>query len=168
MDTFRLTTLTAAVFAAIPPVFAAELDPARPVSEASAGIGYADTDGRQFGQYNGIKESGAYGLFDLSVNRRDDATGTWLRFDARNVGLESRQLRFEHDRQGDWGYFIEYGRIPRYEPYTVTTGVGGIGSNDLTVPSTPTTGTSFDLKTRRDRLGLGFAKNFGTNWDVTV
>src|SRR5688572_10829435 len=158
MDTFRLTTLTAAVFAAIPPVFAAELDPARPVSEASAGIGYADTDGRQFGQYNGIKESGAYGLFDLNVNRRDDATGTWLRFDGRNLGLESRQLRFEHNRQGNWGYFIEYGRIPRYEPYTATTAVSGIGSADLTVPSVPTTSFAIDLKTRRDAVGLGFDK----------
>ena len=38
--------------------------------------------------------------------------GTWLRFDGRNLGLDSRQLRFEHNRQGNWGYFIEYGQIP--------------------------------------------------------
>ncbi len=167
-DTFRLTTVTAAVLAAISPVFAAELDPAKPVSEVSAGVGYATNDGRQFGQYNGINESGAYGLFDLYLNRRDDATGTWLRFDVRDLGLESRQLRFEHNRQGNWSYFIEYGRIPRYEPYTVTTAVGGIGSSNLTVPATPTTGSSIDLKTRRDAIGLGFDKILPAGWDFTV
>ena len=89
-DTSRLTTVTAAVLAAISPAFAAEIDPARPVSEVSVGIGYANNDGRQFGQYNGINESGAYGLLDLDFVRRDDATGTWLRFFGRSLGLESR------------------------------------------------------------------------------
>jgi MtrB/PioB family decaheme-associated outer membrane protein len=167
-DSFRLTTITAAVLTAISPALAAELDPAKPVSEVRAGVGYATEDGRQFGQYNGINERGFYGLFDLDFLRRDDATGTWLHFFGRNIGLESRQLRFDHNRQGNWGYFIEFSQIPRYEPYTVTTGVGGIGSNNLIVPSTPTTGTSFDFKTRRDALGLGFEKSFGTNWDVKV
>ena len=82
------------------------------------------------------QREGAYAV-RLYLNRRDDATGTWLRLMADR--LESRQLRFEHNRQGNWSYFIEYGRIPRYEPCTVTTGVGGIGSNNLTVPATPTT-----------------------------
>ena len=168
-DTFRLTTVTAAVLTAMSPAFAAEIDPARPVSEVSVGIGYANNDGRQFGQYNGINESGAYGLLDLDFVRRDDPTGTWMRFFGRNLGLESRQLRFDHNRQGNWGYFLEFNQIPRYEPYSVTTAVGGITSPNLTVPSTPTTGMSFfDLKTRRDALGLGFEKIFATNWDVKV
>ena len=50
----------------------------------------------------------------------------------------------------------------------MTTGVGGIGSSNLTVPATPTTGSSIDLKTRRDRSGLGFDKILPAGWDFTV
>jgi MtrB/PioB family decaheme-associated outer membrane protein len=169
IDTFRLTALTVAVLAAMSPAWAAEADdPTKPESSVRAGIGYADSDGRRFGQYNGMNESGIYGLFDLNVIRRDDATGTWLKFDGRNLGLESRQLRFEHNRQGSWGYFIEYGQTPRYEPYSITTAVGGIGSSNLTVPGAPTTGSPLDLKTRRDALGLGFDKILSPEWDLKV
>jgi MtrB/PioB family decaheme-associated outer membrane protein len=168
-DVFRLTVMNGALLAALAPAAAvAAEDPARPVSSIGVGLGYVDSDGARFGQYNGMNESGVYGLLDFSLARRDDATGTWLRFDGRNVGLESRQLRFEHNRQGNWGYFLEFGQIPRYEPYTVTTAVGGIGSNNLVVPTTPRAGTPFELKTRRDALGLGFEKIFSPEWDFKV
>jgi len=167
-DAFRLTSLAAALLAAAP-VFAAEPeDPAKPVSSASVGLGYVDHDGPRFGQYNGMNEKGAYGLLDLYLSRRDDATGTWTQLFGRNVGLDSRQLRFEQNRQGDWGYYIEYGRTPRILPYTVTTAVGGIGTANLTVPSVPTTGSRYELKTTRDAIGLGFNKFFMNNWDVQV
>src|SRR6185503_17674178 len=104
----------------------------------------------------GINENGFYGLFDFSVVRRNDETGTWLRFDGRSLGLDSRQIRFENNRQGNWGYFIEYGSIPHYESYTATSAVAGIGSSNLTVPAAPTTGVPFDLKTKREAVGLGF------------
>jgi MtrB/PioB family decaheme-associated outer membrane protein len=168
-DTFRLTIL-ATVAAGGAPAAAAQddLDPTKPVSEIRVGAGYLTHDSRMFGEYSGLKDGGLYPLFDLSIVNRNDATGTWLRFDGRNLGLESRQLRFEHNRQGNWGYSLEYGRIPRYEPYTATTAVSGIGSSTLTVPSVPTSGAPFDLKTRRDIFGVGFEKIFGGLWDVNV
>jgi MtrB/PioB family decaheme-associated outer membrane protein len=166
----QLTTACAAMLGAISVASAAEaeLDPAKPVSEARIGAGFASDSARQFGMYNGVNDSGIYGLFDLSVVRRNDATGTWLKFDGRNLGLDNRQLRFEHDRQGDWRYFIEYNRIPRYEPYTAVTGVTGLGSANLTVPGTPTTGTATNLHTQRDVFTLGFDKILFGNWDVTI
>ena len=161
-DTFRLTTVTAAVLAAISGIRGGARS-AKPVSR-SAPAGYATNDGRQFGQHNGINEGGlrAVRLY-LNRRRRD---GHLAALDGRDLGLESRQLRFEHNRQGNWSYFIEYGRIPRYEPCTVTTGVGGIGSSNLTVPATPTTGSSIDLKTRRDAVDWGstrFCRPGGTS-----
>src|SRR5262245_60301560 len=141
-DTFRMTAITTALLAAIAPVQAAEmLAPSglnTAASEASVGLGYTPDDGRRFGQYNGINESGAYGLFDFNVVKRDDATGTWLGFFGRNVGLDNRQLRFDHTRQGNWGYFLEYSRIPRFEPYSINTAVTGVGSTLLTIPAVPT------------------------------
>ena len=170
-NTFRIATLTAAVLGAFAPAQAAETGeaaPSRPAVTASFGLGYSDSDGRRFGQYNGINQEGVYGLLDIYANRRDDATGTWLRFDGRNLGLDSRQLRFEHNRQGNWGYFLEFNQIPRYEPYLASTAVGGLTSNALSIPAVPTTGLPFELKTRRDQLGFGFDKIFSRDWDLKV
>jgi len=169
MSARSAASFAAATLAAFSTVFAAEPeDPTKPVSSVSAGLGYVDRDGRRFGEYNGMDKKGGYGLLDVYLNRRDDATGTWTQLDGRNLGLDSRQLRFDQNRQGNWGYYIEYGRIQRNEPYTVTTGVSGIGTANLTVPSTPTTGSQFDLKTTRDAIGLGFNKFFMNAWDVQV
>lgn len=171
-DTFRMTGIAAALLAALGPAHAAEVQAPAALNlaagTASVGLGYADNDGRRFGQYTGVNEEGAYGLLDFNLVKRDEATGTWLRFFGRNVGLDNRQLRFEHSRQGNWGYFIEYSQIPRYEPYTVTTAVGGIGTPNLTIPAAPTTGVPVELKTRREAVGLGFEKFLYGNWDLQV
>jgi MtrB/PioB family decaheme-associated outer membrane protein len=140
----------------------------RPESAVGFGIGYLDVDARRFGQYSGLNERGAYGLLDAEIVRRDDATGTWLRFTGRNLGLDSRELRFEHSRQGNWGYFVEFDQIPRFEPFIPVTAVTGIGTPNLTIPGAPTTGTAVELKTRRDRLTLGFEKYFVGNLDLRV
>ena len=94
---------------AVQPARAAEDDDdikqqSKPESSVEAGIGYVNQDNQRFGQYNGLKDKGAYGLLDVNVVNRDDATGTWLKFNGRNLGLDNRELRFEHNRQGDWGY----------------------------------------------------------------
>lgn len=171
-NTILQTAVGAALLSALGPAAAAEGEDVfaltKPESNASIGLGYADSDGRRFGQYNGVNERGAYGLLDMDLVRRDDETGTWLRFNGRNLGLDNRQFRFEHNRQGNWGYFIEGSQIPRYEPYVATTAVTGITTPDLVIPATPTPGVPVDLKTRRDVVGLGFDKFLSREWDVKV
>jgi hypothetical protein len=137
-------------------------------SAGSIGPGYTPDDGRRFGQYNGINERGFYGLLDFNVVNRDDATGTWLGIFGRNVGLPNRQLRFDHSRQGNWGYFLEYSEQPRYEPWQVTTAVSGIGTPNVTIPTTPTTGAETNLKTNREIFGVGFDKFLIGNRDLQV
>src|SRR4029453_14066665 len=138
-DTLRMTAMATALLAVLSPAQAVE--PLAPsglntaASEASVGLGYTPDDGRRFGQYNGINDSGAYGLFDFNVVKRDDTTGTWLGFYGRNVGLDNRQLRFDHTRQGNWGYFLEYSRIPRFEPYSITTAATGNTPPTLVIPT---------------------------------
>src|SRR5262245_55380416 len=177
---FKLSGIALALAAAFGPARAVEpittqnIDPAAPASlntgasTASVGVGYASDDARRFGQYNGINEDGFYGLIDFNWVRRNDETGTWTRAFGRDVGLENRQLRFEQQRQGNWGYTIDYSRIPRFEPLIANTAVLGIGSNNLVVPATFTTNGTTELATKRDILGLGFEKYFAGNWDVQL
>jgi MtrB/PioB family decaheme-associated outer membrane protein len=171
---FRLTAIAVALLAAYGTARAQTQD--REVSDSmhldanalGVGLGYATSAGPRFGEYNGINEKGYYGVLDFNSVRRDEETGTWTRLFGRNIGLENFQLRAEQQRQGDWGYFIEYGRIPRFEPLTPVTGVTGIGTANLTVPTTPLTNGNHPLSTRRDALGLGFDKFLGGNWDLQV
>src|SRR5687768_5058643 len=170
-DLFRLSAASIAVIAAFPGLAAEEAAEPAPGAlsvDARIGLGHASSDGRYFGQYTGVNERGFYGLFDVSAARRDEKTGTWLKFDGRNLGLDSRQLRLEHNRQGNWGYFIEYSGIPRYEPLRITTAVSGIGSPNLAIPAPASPGFPLNLDTRRDVLGLGFEKMFWGNWDMSV
>ena len=153
--------IAAALAAAFGPALAADDEPGAaqlkmPESQVSAGAGYVSDDNQRFGQYNGLHDKGGYLLLDADVAKRDDATGTWLRFKGRNLGLDSRELRFEHERQGDWGYFVDFSEIPRFNPFTINTGLTGIGTTTQT-PTTITrgTGSNVQLETDRQRWTLG-------------
>ena len=118
-----------------------------PDSQASVGLGYVSDDNQRFGQYSGLNKEGGYLLLDADVVRRNDDTGTWLRFSGRNLGLDSRELRFGQERQGDWGYYIDYSQIPRFDPYTVNSGLQGIGTTTQT-QNRITPGASTSMITR--------------------
>jgi len=168
-NTLALTTL-ATMLAAYVPAEAAEVDEvtelSKPESTVQAGVGYVNRDNQRFGQYTGLNEKGAYGLLDLDLVQRDDATGTWLKLSGRNLGLDDREVRVEHRRQGDWGYFIDFSQIPRFDPYTVNTGLSGIGSIDQTVNGEALRDVKLD--TRRDIATLGVDKQLSTGFDFQV
>jgi MtrB/PioB family decaheme-associated outer membrane protein len=157
-----LSSTAVAALTAIAPITSAEDDEVteltKPSSTISVGLGAVSDDNSRFGQYTGLREKGGYGLVDIDYVNRADDTGTWVELTGRNLGLPNRDLRFEHTRQGDWGYFLEFSQTPRYEPYTANTAVQGIGTNNLTVPATATAGSPVQLKTEREMLGLGFDK----------
>lgn len=171
--TFPLAALAAALLAAYGPALAQESDEVTqlitPASTLSVGIGHLSKDAPRFGQYSGVRDTGAYGLLDLDLVKRNDETGTWLKFTGRNLGLDNRELRISHERQGDWGYFLDYRETPRYEPYTVNTAVTGIGSANLVIPSNAApVEVPVQLKTKRESIGLGFSKQLGSGFDVRV
>lgn len=134
---FRLAGLPAALMMGFGPAFAEDPDVAgltKPDSSISVGIGNWSGDRHQQGIYDGMRDSGAYGLFDADINKRDDSTGTWLKLRATDLGLDgAREIRGDYIRQGDFGGFIEYNRSTRDNPYTFNTGLQGIGSSNLTV-----------------------------------
>jgi MtrB/PioB family decaheme-associated outer membrane protein len=173
-STFTLTALCVALGAAWGEARAQQEDAevaalTRPQSEVSVGAGYWNKDRPRLGTYDGMSEKGAYGLLDAYINRRDEATGTWFTLDARNLGLETRELRADWLRQGDYGVFFEYGRTPRDEPYSIFTGVSGIGTTTLRVP-TPSAAALGEVRfgTVRDAFGAGFSKILGGGYDFRV
>jgi MtrB/PioB family decaheme-associated outer membrane protein len=158
---YPLSIIAAALSCAFGPAAAQDADEVtrltKPSSSVEVGIGAVSDDNQRFGQYSGLNEDGAYGLIDLSVVRRDDATGTWLRLTGRNLGFDNRELRFENERQGNWGYFIDYSQTPRFDPYTVTTTLAGVGTTTQTIAGNATA-QQYHLKTERDTLSVGFDK----------
>jgi len=173
-DPFILTAVAAALLLAFGPAMAQDnvAQLTKPDSTVNVGVGYVNKDNQRFGQYNGLTDKGAYGIIDFSLNKRDDSTGTWFRLQGRNVGYKDPELRLEQRRQGDWGYYIDYTRIPRYEPYTVNTGLQGVGTTTQialpqAAPMTPGAGTDYQLDTKRDRWTLGFEKAY-RDWNVNV
>lgn len=138
-----------------------------PDSRVAVGLGYQSSDNRRFGQYRSLTDEGAYGLLDLDLVKRDDATGTWLKLKGKTLGLDSRSLRFEHERQGNWSYFIEGNRMSRSEPLVVNTGLQGIGTSQQTVSATAPK-RDVDLKVDHDIYALGVRKFVAGGLDVRV
>jgi len=165
---FALTALVSGV------ALAQEPDPEvaalmKPESEVSFGHGYWANDRPRLGTYDGMREEGAYGLLDAFINSRDDRTGTWFILEGRNLGLDTRELRLDWLRQGDLGVFLEYGRTPRDVPYTVFTGVHGIGTTTQRVPATSATSlNAHHLGTLRESVGAGFNKLMGRAYEFRV
>ena len=165
-----LTITAAAVLAASGPLSARADEPAAaeffaPPSEIKAGAGYVFEDNQRFGQFNGLTNKGWYGLFDFNLIRRFDDTG-WLRFYGRNVGLDNRELRVSVEQQGNWRFFVDFSQIPNFIPFTVTTGLAGIGSANQTINGSAP--ASYDLDTKRKNWTLGFGKELPAGFDLQV
>jgi MtrB/PioB family decaheme-associated outer membrane protein len=137
-----------------------------PDSEIEIGLGYISEDNFHYGQYRGLGDEGAYGLVNLNIAKRDDSSGTWLTVDGRNLGLDSRSLNFEQERQGNWGYFLDYAELPRANPFMHETGLEGIGNPDLTINGVPLRDTQLELE--RQRLTVGGRKWFGDGFSVEL
>jgi hypothetical protein len=137
--TLKITAIAAAVAAACGPAWAAEDDDVKaltkPQSNIEFGIGYTSNDSKRFGQYNGFNQDGGYGLLGGNLIKRDDETGTWMSLSGSNIGLDTQKLRFEHNRQGDWGYYLEYDETPRL--------LGSACSTDTTQPTSRQTAITF-------------------------
>ncbi|MEP6878132.1 MAG: hypothetical protein ABI865_04730, partial [Nitrosospira sp.] len=48
----------------------------KPQSTVNIGAGYLFNNNARFGQYSGLRDEGAYGIFNVDFVKRDDNTGT--------------------------------------------------------------------------------------------
>lgn len=172
-STLRLTVLASALMSAFGGASAQEADEvtrlSRPESTIEFGLGYVDDTNRRFGQYRGLTESGFIGTLNVDISQRDDATGTILRARGRNLGLDSRDFRIEHTRQGQWGYFFDYTEMPRHQQYVINTGLRGIGTDSLTVAAnSPANRRDVSLKVKREKATFGYSRNLGGGFDAQV
>jgi MtrB/PioB family decaheme-associated outer membrane protein len=165
-----LAGLASAAFAALPSAWAQDADEVaaltKPSSSVEVGIGVVSDDNLRWGRYSGLNEEGAYGLLGIDLNRRDDATGTWFKLRGRNLGLDSRDIRLDYERQGQWGYSLEFSQTPRHIPYVFNTTLTGIETGVQTEGGTAA--RDVQLSTRRDALGLGYKRSLGGGWSTTV
>jgi MtrB/PioB family decaheme-associated outer membrane protein len=170
----RPTAVAIALLAAFGPVHAqtTETKPAEEQTkqaQASVTVGGAWASGDSadrafFGQYNGMRDQSFYGLLDLDYRRWDTADGSSTGLVGTNLGLQTRELLFYWQKQGDWKFTADYGELIRRDPYTINTGLVGAGSTSpqvMHLANGTGSGSDFDLRTKRQGLGLGFSKWFG-------
>ncbi len=134
-------------------------------SKASLGVAYVSADKRRFGQYNGLNQEGYVPLVDLDLIQRDEATGTWVKLRAVNFGLDSREVRFTQERQGDWAYGLKFSQFTRREPFIVNTGLQGMGTANQTV-SASAPKRDVQLQVDRDVSAFNARKVLPGGWDL--
>ena len=135
-----------------------------PQSVVSLGLGNVSDDNTRFGQYSGMTEKGGYLLLDLGIRNRS-ADGTWFNATGRNLGLDSREMRLEVLRQGNWGAFVDYSQTPRASPYTVSTRLLGFDTTRQQVNGAAAPAL-LELSTERRALLAGFDKVLGGGFDL--
>lgn len=151
-------------------------------SEAEFGIGYVSDDAFRFGRYNGLEQQGLFGVFDFAINRRgayDGESAEYWSLTGSNLGLTSRQARFEYGHQGQYGFFVGYDQVPTFRSDSAMTIFEGSGDSNLTLPAGWVAGANTagmtqllpslrdsDIEHMRRRLDLGFDAMLPHRWDV--
>lgn len=123
----------------LPAAQAADADkPTTPSSQIELGVLNDSQLSPKFGDYTGLRDSGAYaiGNFDLRGGAAydSDSARRW-RLTGSNLGLDSRNLRGEFGEQGKYRISLAYDQLPHYRSNTYQTPFLGAGSTNLTLPS---------------------------------
>ncbi len=135
----KLAPLAAALLVAFGSAYAqqsAEVKEMTSPDQSSITVGAGATNGqnnaRRFGQYTGLNKDGAL-LLDFESIKRDEESGTWTTLTGRDLGLDTREIGFSQQKQGDWKYSIDYNEIVRNDPYVIHTGTVGLGTTNPTI-----------------------------------
>jgi len=124
-------------------------------------------DSARFGDYTGLDEKGAYVNADADMLYRGEG-GYAVGLQAQDLGLDSRFLAVQAGKRGHWMVDLSWDEIPRRLDDSVRTVYSGLGSSQLTLPSSWVRGnftselTALDASLRdftlgwdRQTLGLG-------------
>ena len=113
-------------------------DPAKPENKIQLGIGGVSSDSFKFGEYNGLQNSGPFGVsnFFFRGGAAYDSNSTWRwRLEGTNIGLEDRNLFAEFGKQGKFRFRLTYDELIANRSDTYQTPYLGIGTNNLTLPT---------------------------------
>ncbi|HVB48858.1 MAG TPA: MtrB/PioB family decaheme-associated outer membrane protein [Burkholderiales bacterium] len=143
--------------------------------ESSVAVGAAvsrgdSSDRALFGQYNGLRKDDTNLLLDFDYVKRDDKTGTWTIIRGRDLGLDTPELDFTLNRQGDWKFSADYEEIVKHDIRTINTGMTGAGTTTpkVNLLGAPGTGQDVNLELKRQRLGLNVDKWITPSLQVQV
>jgi MtrB/PioB family decaheme-associated outer membrane protein len=133
----------AATILVLPAAHAADGDsPTKPSSWIDLGFLGDSQLSPKFGDYTGLRDSGAYGIgdFDLRGGAKydSDSTRRW-RLTGSNLFLDSRNVRGEFGEQGKYRIKLAYDELPHYRSNTYGTPFLGADSSSLLLPSPWTT-----------------------------
>lgn len=145
--------------------------------ELEAGAGYVSEDSYKFGEYNGLQDDGAFPIGNATARYRDE-NANYLDLRVRDLGIDTRSVEIEGGRQGKYRLFLEYDEIPHRISDTTRTPYQGNDSLRLPgwVPAGSTAGMTqlnsslqdADLKTERQRVGVGVSFIPDSNWETAV
>ena len=109
-----------------------------PQKRVQVGPGGVSASSFKFGEYNGLQNSGPFGLanFDLRGGAAYDSKDTWRwRTTGTNLGLEDRNVSLEFGRQGRFQFRFVYDELLANRTNGFQTPYLGAGTNNLTLPS---------------------------------
>jgi MtrB/PioB family decaheme-associated outer membrane protein len=146
--------------------------------EVEVGAGYVSDDSYKFGEYNGLQDDGAFPIGNATARYRDEKAN-YLDLRVRDLGIDTRSVDIEGGRQGKYKLFLEYDEIPHRITDTTRTPYQGNDSLRLPpgwVPAGSTAGMTqlnsslqdVDLKTERQRVGVGISFIPASNWETAV
>ncbi len=132
--------------ALVPAAYAADQGPAMPTvadltqrtSFLEAGVGYVSDSSFKFGQYNGLFDKGAYGIFNFDLAGSvpyDDGSAVRWRAIGTNLGLDNRSVYGEGGQQGLYRVFLGYDELRSNYTDSYQTPYLGVGTNSLQLPS---------------------------------
>ena len=158
--------------------------PAQLSSSVEVGAHFVSDDSFRFGRYTGLNEQGLTPLLNLDLFYRgayDSGSARYWSFKGANLGLDSREAAFEYGVQGSYKLLLDYDQIPYFRSDSTRTIFDGAGSNNLTLPANWVGGgntagmtqvlpslKSFNLKTERQRTGVGFSGVLSPQWDFST
>ncbi|OFW44596.1 MAG: hypothetical protein A3J29_22135 [Acidobacteria bacterium RIFCSPLOWO2_12_FULL_67_14b] len=155
-------------------------------SEVELGAGYVNKDAWKFGGYNGLGDEGAYLIGNIELRSRDRETARWWGLTGTNLGLSSRNLRFDLGTQGSYRLWAEYDQLEKRGNDTGRTLFNGAGSSSLTLPAgfagIATTDTTqalraakvdpflqkLDLRQERQNYVAGLSARLGRGWEASA
>jgi len=102
-------------------------------AEFEAGATNVDEDSAYFGDATGYDEDGTYANLDGSGSYANDAYR--LRWDAEDLGLDSRAVEFDGGRVGSYDFNLGYRELPRRRFFTTDSIFEQSADDSLSLPS---------------------------------
>ncbi len=148
------------------------------------GAGWVSDDAFRFGRYNGLERQGGYGVLNFEVGQRgawDGNDAGYWRFTGSDLGLDTREIRFDGGVQGAWRVRVGYDELPTRRGDSAQTIFTNPGSNTLTLPSgwvpgqntatmTQLTGSlrDVDIEHLRRIFDLAFDRTLRQTWEFST